>query len=434
MGLQAGSGAGVRVEAGVTLFREGDACDCAYYLERGEVEVSILRDGQSVVLCRKGAGELFGEMAIVDGGRRSATVTTITPCDLVPFTREQLLARLERADPVLQLCLSLLMNRLRWTIGHVRAENRPPSACPPARCDRAAQAIRLEHELELALADRQLELHYQPIVTLPDGSVAGFEALVRWRHPDKGLLPPSEFLSAAEASGLIRKIDAWAIAQACAELRRFEAATRRTTGRTARAPSVAFVAVNVSAPGLTDPGFLDHVHRTIRAAGVPPGTLRLELTETVLMAADPGRVLAGCRELGIGLALDDFGTGYSSLSYLDRFPIDTVKLDRSFVQDARPEAGARPMLRGILRLIQDLGMPVVAEGIERAAQVSLLAELGASFGQGFHFARPMPADAARAFLAAAPPEARPVRRSVGSRRRMLGGPAIPHMTPGVPVV
>jgi EAL domain-containing protein (putative c-di-GMP-specific phosphodiesterase class I) len=290
----------------------------------------------------------------------------------------------------------------------------------------------LEHELELALAGGQLELRYQPIVTLPDSHVAGFEALIRWRHPNKGLLPPSAFLPAAEASGLIRKIDAWAITQACAELRRFEAAARRTTGRTARGPFVPFVAVNVSAPGLADPDFLDHVHRTMSAAGVPPGTLRLELTETVLMAADPGRVLAGCRELGIGLALDDFGTGYSSLSYLHRFPVDVVKLDRSFVQDARAGAGAPPVLRGVLRLLRDLGLPTVAEGIECAEQASLLVDLGAAYGQGFHFARPMPASAARALLAAQPHRARR-ERSLALHGGLPPAPSIPAPGAAVPL-
>lgn len=392
-GVRPATGVSVRVEVGAVLFREGDPSDRAYLLERGEVEVSVERDGRRHVLCRKGPGELFGEMALVDGGRRCATVTAVTACELVPITRERLLARLDQADPVLRLCLALLTNRLRWTIGHVQGPDRLAPALPAEECARAARSLRLEHELGQAFAARELELHYQPVVSLRAGRLVGLEALIRWRHPEKGLVPPAAFLPAAEASGLIRRIDTWAVAEACAALRAFEEA-RAAGGGKKRAPL--FVAVNVSAPGIAAAGFLDHVRATVRAVGLPAGALRLELTETVLMAADPGRVLAGCRELGVGVALDDFGTGYSSLSYLHRFPIDTVKLDRSFVP--AEGAGAPAVLRGVLRLLRDLGLPAVAEGIERPEQASLVASLGARYGQGFHFARPMPARAVEALL------------------------------------
>jgi diguanylate cyclase len=246
-------------------------------------------------------------------------------------------------------------------------------------------------------------------MALAEGRVAGFEALIRWRHPERGLVPPGDFLPAAEASGFIRRIDAWALGEACAVLGRFQAAGRGG-GRDGL-----FVGVNISAPALTDPGFLDRLDATVRTARVRPGALKIEITETMLIAADLGRVHDGCHGLGVGVALDDFGTGYSSLSYLHRFPLDTLKLDRGFIQDAGAERGAPPILRAILRLAADLRLPVVAEGIERADQSSLLAELGAGFGQGFHFARPMPADAAEALLRAGPPlvAARPGRWPTG---------------------
>jgi EAL domain-containing protein (putative c-di-GMP-specific phosphodiesterase class I) len=389
------SGGAVWFDAGVTLFHEGDPSDLAYLIADGTVEVSIRRDGERRVLCRKGPGELFGEMALVEGGRRSATVTTLTPCELTPITREQLLGKLEQADPVLRLCLSLLMNRLRWTAEQVQATAALPPICPIQDRARVTQAIRLEHELERALAEGQLELHYQPIVVLPRGGIVGLEALIRWRHPERGLVAPGFFLPTAEACGLIRRIDAWAVSEACAALPRLEAA-RRADGRSE--PPL-FVSVNIAAPTLRDATFVDHVRGSLRGAGVSPRSLKLELTETVLMGADVERVLGGCRELGVGVALDDFGTGYSSLSYLHRFPIDLVKLDRSFVQDANAATGAPPILRGILRLTEDLGLSVVAEGIERAEQASLVGALGAGHGQGFHFSRPLPAEAAAALLA-----------------------------------
>lgn len=389
----------VRVEAGTVLFREGDPGDCAWFLERGEVEVSVERHGRTVALCRKGGGELFGEMAIVDGRRRSATVTTTTDCELIAVTRGQLLARLDGADPVLRLTLSLLIERLRSTVEQVQGVTasgdggeRAATACAAARLE-AAAAIRLERELEQALTEGQFELHFQPIVALGSGRVRGLEALARWRHPERGLLPPSAFLPAAEANGFIRRIDAWAMAEACAASRKFQRAAGREP-----AP---YVSVNVSAPALTDPAFLDRVAGSVRTAELAPGALQVEVTETSLIGADLGGVLAGCRALGVAVALDDFGTGYSSLSYLHRFPIDTLKLDRSFLCDAL--AGeAPPLLRGILRLAGDLGLPVVAEGIERSDQSSLLAELGAVYGQGFHFSKPVPAAEAEAMVERSP--------------------------------
>jgi EAL domain-containing protein (putative c-di-GMP-specific phosphodiesterase class I) len=373
------SGANVRVKAGAVLFSEGDPGDYAAYLERGHVEISVSRRGQRVVLGRKGPGELFGEMAIIDGRPRAATVTALTRCDLILITRDQLRTRLEQADPVLRLCLSLLMDRLRSTVGHIQEAPLPPlgapaAARPSADGGRAAEAIRLEHELELALAEGQFELHYQPIVALDDSRVAGFEALIRWRHPERGLVPPGAFLPAAEASGFIRRIDAWALGEACAALRRFQAAGH-AGGR-----EELFVGVNVSAAGLTDARFLDHLDATVRAARVRPGTLKLEITETTLIAADVGRTLEGCRGLGVGVALDDFGTGYSSLSYLHRFPLDTLKLDRSFIQDVRTGTAPPPILRAIIRLAEDLRLPVVAEGIERAEQSTLLERFHAERG------------------------------------------------------
>lgn len=421
----------IDVQAGVTLFSEGDPGDCAYYLESGEVEVSVVRQGSRVVVGRRGPGEMFGEMAVVDGQPRSATVTTVTPSSFVLVTREQMRARLEQADPVVRLCVSLLMDRLRSTLEQVRcseaaAAGSQREGCGPAAAvdrARAAEAIRLDHELETALAERQLEVHYQPIVDLRAGRrIAGFEALVRWRHPERGLVPPQEFLPAAEASGLIRKIDAWVVTEACAAVRRFEAAAAAGP-RTRRSRQPLFVGVNVCGQDLTEAGFLGRLAGALRAADLRPGALKLEITETTLMAASAGEALRGARDLGVGVALDDFGTGYSSLSYLHRFPIDTLKLDRSFLKDI-DAAEPPPILLGVLRLAELLGLPVVAEGVEHGAQADLLAGLGSAYGQGFHFSKAVPAEAAAALLARGLPDlGRPAASARGHRSRPPAAPS-----------
>jgi diguanylate cyclase (GGDEF)-like protein/PAS domain S-box-containing protein len=236
-------------------------------------------------------------------------------------------------------------------------------------------------ELGEALAHDQLRLHYQPIVTLDSGATAGYEALLRWHHPELGLLPPDEFVPLAEGSGLIVPIGRWVLREAC--LHAVELARRE--GRSIE------IAVNVSARQLQNRDFVQHVEEALEISGLPPSDLILELTESVVIdTSDVESRLELLRSKGIKIALDDFGTGYGSLVYLQRLPIDIVKIDKSFTSAVDTDTSGKALLDAIVSFGNALGTRLVAEGIERPGQDEVVQELGVQAGQGFHYGRPAP--------------------------------------------
>lgn len=250
----------------------------------------------------------------------------------------------------------------------------------------------LQAGLDLAVSQEGFALRYQPIVDLGDGEVIGFEALVRWPHPRRGLVPPDEFITLAEETGHIMPLGAWVLECAAADITRWQQAIPR--------PVPLCVNVNVSARQFRDPGFLDEVRRTLESAELAPGSLVLELTESVLMRRDEQiqGVMRILKDLGVSIGIDDFGTGFSSLSYLREFPIDVLKVDKSFIDDICVDTQQVALVDGIVRIADTLGLQVIAEGIEEQAQREVLAAMGCHFGQGFLFARPMTADQAEALL------------------------------------
>jgi EAL domain-containing protein (putative c-di-GMP-specific phosphodiesterase class I)/FixJ family two-component response regulator len=244
-----------------------------------------------------------------------------------------------------------------------------------------------ENELRCALANHEFEVFYQPRIRLNDGAICGFEALVRWRHPLRGLVPPDEFIPVAEASGLILEIGQVVLREACRQ-------TQLWQQQFPRQPRLD-IAVNLSACQCAEPGFVARVAQVLRDTSLPPQCLHLELTESLLLddMDEARKVLVDLKAMGIGLKIDDFGTGYSSLRYLRELPFDTLKIDRSFTMALhldRPESAE--MVKTILTMARNLHLDVIAEGVERAEHVSELRRLGCEFGQGFYFSRPVTAD------------------------------------------
>ena len=258
--------------------------------------------------------------------------------------------------------------------------------------NRVVARVELEGELQVALERNDFRVYYQPKVHLKTGRIAGFEALVRWHHPERGVIPPSDFIPIAEENGLIVPIGAWVLRKSCEQL--------RTWTRDHPAGGPVAVSVNLSPRQFRDPGLVSMVRSAIAESGADPERLDLEITEGVLFD-DLDRALGVLHELkalGVGLKIDDFGTGYSGLSYLCRLPFDTLKIDRSFTVDLSREGSNRQMIRTILEMAKHLGMEVVAEGIEWRDQLDQLRILGCQFGQGYYFAKPLPAEEAETLL------------------------------------
>jgi diguanylate cyclase (GGDEF)-like protein len=255
--------------------------------------------------------------------------------------------------------------------------------------DTGAPAIhRLDLELDLrsAVARDEFRLHYQPVVQLETGRVTEFEALVRWQHKDRGLLNPEAFIGLTEETGLIIPLGEWVLTEACRQARLWQ------EQRPSDPPLT--IGVNLSARQLQDPDLIGLVSRVLADSELDPRSLKLEITESVVMQDAPATLatLHTLRELGIRLAIDDFGTGYSSLGYLKRFPIDSLKIDRSFVEGIVTDAEDAAIVQAVISVARSLGLSVTAEGIENEAQLRRLKELGCDRGQGFYFGQPLAAD------------------------------------------
>ena len=249
-----------------------------------------------------------------------------------------------------------------------------------------AQAVErqwLEDSLRHAIERQELLLHYQPKLNLATGGIIGVEALIRWHHPQRGLVPPGEFIAIAEQCGLIVPIGRWVLREACRQARAWQAAGL---------PPMS-IAVNISSVELRAPGFVSGVRATLEETGLEPRCLELELTETALLedSRSVADVLRELKDIGVLLALDDFGTGYSSLSHLKRFPIDALKIDQSFVRDLTTDEDDAGIVTAVIGLGKSLHMRVVAEGVETREQLEILQEQGCPQGQGYYFSRPVPA-------------------------------------------
>ncbi len=252
--------------------------------------------------------------------------------------------------------------------------------------------LRLESELREAVDRDQLKLHYQPEIDLQTGEIIGFEALVRWNHPSRGLVPPAEFIALAEETGEIISIGKWVLREACRQAALWRDSLlfdRRFT-----------MAVNLSANEFLEPGLAWEVLRILRETGLDPSALRIEITESVLLddSAVTSEIFFELKRIGVELAIDDFGTGYSSLSYLRQLPADVLKIDRSFVSNVDHDDREASIVRAVVRVAEALGMRVVAEGIEREEQARFLAGIGCESGQGYHFARPADAEVTASFV------------------------------------
>lgn len=258
--------------------------------------------------------------------------------------------------------------------------------------DKAVKEMTIESELRQALERKQFELYYQPIFDLTAMRLSGFEALIRWNHPERGMVGPGEFIHIAEETGLIVDIGQWVLKEATRTMKQWQKAHPDADGLT--------ISVNISAKQFREAGLVESVRGILEHTGFPPKYLKLEITETVVMvdASDSVLKLEMLKDLGVILSIDDFGTGYSSMSYLQKFPIDQLKVDLSFVQRLDVDPESIEIVRAIINLAHGLSLRVVAEGIENRQQLHLLYSLQCDYGQGYLVARPLPEAKAEKFI------------------------------------
>ncbi|HEU0130693.1 MAG TPA: EAL domain-containing protein [Mycobacteriales bacterium] len=358
----------------------------------GGDEFGVLLDGidpQDAVEVARRLGATFAEPFVVDGRQLHVTATV----GLVVRRDEKVSTEvlLRRADVAMYLAKTRGKNRVQ--------------VYEPGMDELFRERLELKGDLAAAVAQRQFRLVYQPIVSMANGDLEGFEALVRWQHPERGLVPPNVFVPIAEETGDIVPLGQWVLVTACEQL----AAWQREYGIRPR------MSVNLSIRQLEHPGLLAQVRAAVADSGIDAGDLTLEITESVL-AADVDVVrgqLTALRELGVKVAIDDFGTGYSSFGYLNQFPVDVLKIDRSFVMDLEAaESEQADIVRAIVALARSRGLRTVAEGIEETVQADVLRELGCDTGQGYLYSRPLPADELAERLGAAA-----VARAVPAQRR-----------------
>lgn len=369
----------IRLQPGEVLFREGDPPTTAFILDEGQVEIRATQRGRQVVLALLGPGAIIGEMAIIDAAPRTATAVALTPCRLIALDRARIAERIEAADPVIRALLQGTLQRYRGALAALQGGTNRTASVEQSDEAVGVGKMRLESQLRAALEVGGLDVRYQPLLEVASGRIAGFEALVRWTHPERGPISPAEFVALAEETSLIVPVGEYVFDIACAAARDFIDAAGRPL----------FVAVNVSARQLREPGLLERVIARVDAAGLPRGSIKIEITES--QAMDPVLMqgfIALCHGHGVKVALDDFGTGYSHLTQMHLLPFDTIKIDQGFVRNMLDDTRSMAIVETIVAMAKSLDVSIVVEGIESEAELAVLKRLACDYAQGWLVGKP----------------------------------------------
>lgn len=375
----------ITLRPGDLLYREGDSNECGYVIEYGEVQLYREIAGERQSVERRGAGSILGEFSILTGQPRTVSVEAIEPCKIYQVSSEHILKSYMSLEPMLRACVETSINfastLVKRSVG--QSSNSPRFRLQKADLSEFLRVLKMEAEMNSGLHAAQFSMHYQPIVSLSDGNPVGFEALMRWRHPELGYVSPEKFIPVAESLGSITNLTNFAITEACKTMGRVKASKVSS--------DEAYVSVNVSGYDLDRLDFVDYVLRCLDLNELGAPNLRIEVTESALIPQSSLTVsnLKRLQELGIGISIDDFGTGYSNLGYLGRLPLKSIKIDRSFVSDAHQNAISKSIVRMLVSLGAELGVDIIAEGLETDTNLAAMVECGCGFAQGFHFFRPL---------------------------------------------
>lgn len=394
-----------QLASGELLFREGDAADCAYIVEEGQLEISTISEGQVVIITHLEAGEIVGEMGVIDSAPRTATARATRDTRLMVVTRNQLTERIADADPILKLLVKILLDRYRSGLNTVKGDTGLRAGDEDLISEdlvgeyvrHGIDKIRLESELKEALKQRQLEVFYQPLLDCHNRTVSGFEALTRWRHPKRGQISPGLFITLAEETSLIVPVGLYVFENACRQL-----ATFHTMESLHRAGPL-FMSINVSARQIANPDFIVQAAEVTDRYGVDRANIKLEITESLAVDIKAtGQWIDRAHELGFQVSLDDFGTGFSSLATLYQLDVDYAKVDQAFIRPLESDQRSRELLKGIFTLLRGLGLKIVVEGVERGTQLDYICELGCDLAQGFLIGQSLNEAQARQILAEGP--------------------------------
>ena len=373
--------------AGEVLYRQGDPTDCAWLVESGQVELVSVHGRRTARHGVLGAGELIGELGLLDGAPRSATATARADSVLLAIEREQFMERLQAGDPILRTLVDSLLQRIRGLVASLPADAEMPSEDVP--CDDPVERlgidkIRLEAQLRDALSSGELEVRYQPIYDIATARVAGYEALVRWDLPGSGPVSPAQFIQLAEETSLIVPVGEYVLDKVIGVLQAL-----RDDG----ADPLPSIAVNLSARQLVEPGMARQIVARAERAKLPAGALKLEVTESRMLDYAPvAAVMKHCREQGLPFALDDFGTGYSNLTHLHALDFEFIKVDQAFARHMFDSERAMAMVEAIVNMAHAIGAKVICEGVETREQLDRLRAMGVEYAQGYLIGKAAPAE------------------------------------------
>lgn len=379
--------------SGARIYAEGDQGNIAYVIESGLVEITTGKQEKSITLSTLTPGKLFGEMALIDNAPRTATATAIKDTVLTVVSREQFKERLNNTEPMLRMLVRVFIARYRLGISKARGARKNSLLNAPLPDDAMSEETQLlaigkfrqENELREALLNKELLVHYQPLLNLKTGVWAGFEALIRWNHPTRGSIPALEFITLAEETTLIIPIGLYVLRRACEDMITLQGERSKVIPH---APPL-FVGVNVSSRQLAEIDFIERIVEVVTETGLHPSNIKLEITES--MTVDYQLVVKWvqrCKALGFSVAIDDFGTGYSSMEHLLELDIDTLKIDQAFIKKMQTEEKARKLIQGIVNLSRAFGYSIVAEGLETEQDVDTVREMTVDYGQGYHIGKP----------------------------------------------
>ena len=367
-------------KAGEEIFAEDDAPTTAFLIESGRVVVSTIQHGERRELGELAAGALLGEMAVIDAAPRSASAHALSDCVLIAIDRNQFAERLAAADPVVRALLMSQLTRYRSALATLTGDVREHALATTVDDTDAFGKIRLESELRAALERDELEVRLQPLLHIASDRIAGYEALVRWQHPQRGQVSPNEFIRLAEETSLIIPVGDYVLARVCDML-----VELRKRGR----EPLPFIALNVSARQLDDPTLVDRMLEHLKARGLPPDRLEVEITESLVFnQGQIAALLERCHAAGMLVALDDFGTGYSNLGPVLSLDFDRIKLDQGFTRAIHTPRGFA-LVSAIMAMTKALGCEMIAEGVEQAEQLEALRKLGCDYAQGWLVGKPV---------------------------------------------